>query len=178
MTNQKSFDSLKYWSEETRKNNDNCKIMIVGCKSDLQDKIVVDKYQVRKFCEENNFFSIETSSKNNINLDKCFVTMNRLVLSEEYPVLKDYVSPFVFNLGDYNKFPNVLKKMIKAFIFCLKHSIGIKIPKYLLFQIFRIVAQDNFLEYFEDEIENLQLTKKTEEKIEPPKSNDWFCTMF
>ena len=75
LTNYNSFLNIKNWiaKVELFSNNKIMKIL-VGNKSDLADNRV-DKNVITRFCKNNNIEYLETSAKNNINIDEIFLKL-------------------------------------------------------------------------------------------------------
>ena len=76
VTDQESFNNVKQWlSEIDRYANENVNKLLVGNKSDLEDKRVVDKATAQAFADEIGIPYIETSAKNATNVEEAFMTM-------------------------------------------------------------------------------------------------------
>lgn len=73
ITDKKTFQNIKIWYKNIKDIIDINKvaIIIVGNKSDLPEK-EVNKETCEKFCQQYNLQSIETSCKNNINIQETF----------------------------------------------------------------------------------------------------------
>jgi small GTP-binding protein len=72
LTSKESFQSLDYWIDEISKSKQqNKKYIIVGTKYDLLDDNFDRKF-ILNYCEINNAKYIETSSKNNYNINYIF----------------------------------------------------------------------------------------------------------
>lgn len=89
ITNNVSYNAAKSWIEEVRKQgNINTKIMLVGNKTDLEDCRAVDSNVAEKYANENNFLFVETSAKNNCNVQKIFEMLAEIIpknsLNEKY----------------------------------------------------------------------------------------------
>ena len=73
ITNKDSLTNLESWINLT---NENCSTnvinFLVGNKSDLEKEREVSKDEGIKFAQENNLIFMETSAKNNVNVDKLF----------------------------------------------------------------------------------------------------------
>ena len=76
ITQKKTFSNIKHWYDNIKNNIDIDKvaIILVGNKSDLPDP-QVKKESSEKFCEQYNLQLIETSCKNNINIEETFNTL-------------------------------------------------------------------------------------------------------
>ena len=74
ITCKESFKNIKNWLHQINQYaNEKVLKIIVGNKSDLQDKRVVEKKEVEEFCKENNIYHIETSAKNSNNIKDIFL---------------------------------------------------------------------------------------------------------
>ena len=73
ITQKKTFNNIKHWYDNIKNNIDIDKvaIILVGNKSDLPDP-QVKKESSEKFCEQYNLQLIETSCKENINIEETF----------------------------------------------------------------------------------------------------------
>jgi len=73
-----SFEKIEFFMEEVRRsiNEDAC-IVLVGTKSDLSDERVVSIDEGRKLAESHGVKFFETSAKENLNIDKVFLTLAR-----------------------------------------------------------------------------------------------------
>jgi small GTP-binding protein len=73
ITNRDSFNKLDFWINLTHENCDSNVInFLVGNKSDLEDKREVTKEEAQNFAQKYNLIFLETSAKNNNNVDKLF----------------------------------------------------------------------------------------------------------
>eukprot|EP01121_Diplochlamys_sp_Union-15-3_P013579 TRINITY_DN4237_c0_g1_i1.p1 TRINITY_DN4237_c0_g1~~TRINITY_DN4237_c0_g1_i1.p1 ORF type:complete len:236 (+),score=42.16 TRINITY_DN4237_c0_g1_i1:2-709(+) len=81
ITNKESFDHVKYWLGEIKKNgNDNVHKVIVGNKSDLEAQRMVQTEEGKKFAEEKNIVFTETSAKDDNNVNEVFMSMTEKFL--------------------------------------------------------------------------------------------------
>ena len=84
LTNQKSFESLEIWKAEFLNNlnpidPEKFPFVIIGNKSDKKDERKVSENDIKQFCEKNpNFTYIETSAKDNINIEEAFIKMAKI----------------------------------------------------------------------------------------------------
>eukprot|EP01121_Diplochlamys_sp_Union-15-3_P000745 TRINITY_DN1061_c0_g1_i2.p1 TRINITY_DN1061_c0_g1~~TRINITY_DN1061_c0_g1_i2.p1 ORF type:complete len:212 (+),score=37.95 TRINITY_DN1061_c0_g1_i2:51-686(+) len=68
-----TFDNIERWLTELRQHADaNIVIMLVGNKSDLRHLREVPTERAREFCQENGLSLVETSAKDNSNVDFAF----------------------------------------------------------------------------------------------------------
>merc|ERR1712080_453380 len=76
ITNEESFLNVPKWMHEVSRfaNQDPCMILI-GAKADLEDQRAVSKERAEAFAKERGMSYIETSSKENINIQKSFFDM-------------------------------------------------------------------------------------------------------
>ena len=73
ITNKESFNNLNFWIDLT---NENCESnvinFLVGNKNDIEDGREVTKEEGEEFAQKNNLIYLETSAKNNNNVEKLF----------------------------------------------------------------------------------------------------------
>lgn len=75
-TDQDSFNNVKQWLEEIdRYACDNVNKLLVGNKSDLNAKKVVDYPVAKEYADQLNIPFLETSAKNAMNVEQAFMTM-------------------------------------------------------------------------------------------------------
>ena len=66
ITRRKTFTNLNFWIKQLKENGpDNVSVILVGNKSDLENKRYVTKQEAELFAKNNNFFYTETSVKKN-----------------------------------------------------------------------------------------------------------------
>ncbi|WIA44030.1 hypothetical protein OEZ86_010402 [Tetradesmus obliquus] len=88
VTDQDSFNNVKQWLNEIdRYANENVNKLLVGNKSDLTSKRVVDYQTAKAFADEIGIPFLETSAKNSSNVEQAFMTMaaeikNRMATSQ------------------------------------------------------------------------------------------------
>lgn len=76
VTDQDSFNNVKQWLNEIdRYANENVNKLLVGNKSDLTTKKVVDHQTAKAFADELGIKFLETSAKNATNVEEAFMTM-------------------------------------------------------------------------------------------------------
>ncbi len=76
VTNQESFDNVKQWLTEIEKySSTNVNIVLVGTKNDLTSKKMVDYSTAKQFADSIGITFIETSAKNNTNVESAFETL-------------------------------------------------------------------------------------------------------
>ena len=84
ISNKESFEKLSYYNKIIEKNLVNGVIKIlVGNKCDRKDRAIMEE-NGEKFAMENNYTFFETSTKNNINVEKVFdLIVNKMLKAEE-----------------------------------------------------------------------------------------------
>jgi Ras-related protein Rab-1A len=76
VTDQESFNNVKQWLNEIdRYASENVNKLLVGNKSDLASKKVVDYATAKAFADEIGIPFLETSAKNATNVEQAFMTM-------------------------------------------------------------------------------------------------------
>ena len=76
MTDSESFNNVKTWLNEiNRYANENVNKLLVGNKSDLTSKKVVDFQTAKAFADEIGIPFLETSAKSATNVEQAFMTM-------------------------------------------------------------------------------------------------------
>lgn len=76
VTDMESFNNVKQWLNEIdRYANENVNKLLVGNKSDLTAKKVVDYQTAKAFADEIGIPFLETSAKNATNVEQAFMTM-------------------------------------------------------------------------------------------------------
>ncbi len=77
ITCKESFKNIKNWLHQINQYaNEKVLKIIVGNKSDLQDKRVIEQKEVEDFCKENDIYHIETSAKNSSNIKDIFLYLS------------------------------------------------------------------------------------------------------
>lgn len=76
VTDQTSFNNVKNWLNEIeRYANENVNKLLVGNKSDMVSKKVVDSGTAKEFADSLNIPFLETSARDSTNVEKTFITM-------------------------------------------------------------------------------------------------------
>ena len=120
--------------------------IIIGNKIDLKSERKVKDEDVFEFCESLQIPYIETSSKENINIEESFLLLIYQILSSMSKYSIPYLHSISFN-GEWKeeihfKLPKPFKDSIFTFIICL-NLVGFnkkknkKIPKFVLFEIIK-----------------------------------------
>ena len=82
VTDQESFNNVKQWLQEIdRYANENVNKLLVGNKSDLVNKKVVEFSAAKEFADSLGIPFLETSAKNASNVEEAFLTMARQIKS-------------------------------------------------------------------------------------------------
>ncbi|KAJ5077766.1 hypothetical protein M0811_05456 [Anaeramoeba ignava] len=82
ITNEESFNKLKFWFEEFQKNaKENAIPMIIGNKCDLEKERKISKEMGQKFAEENKALFMETSAKDGTNIQKAFEILTKEIFN-------------------------------------------------------------------------------------------------
>ena len=91
VTDKDSFKNLSNWLIEIEKNaNKNVLKVLIGNKTDLEDKRVITYNQGKEFADTYGLKFIETSAKKNLNVSEAFTTLGRELMqaSEEKKIIK------------------------------------------------------------------------------------------
>jgi len=76
VTNNASFEEVKNWLKNSSIHvGESCKRMLIGNKTDLEEKRVVEYYRAKEFADANGMNFMETSAKNATNIDSAFETL-------------------------------------------------------------------------------------------------------
>ena len=79
----KSFEEIKAWIIESEEIVSDFKKLLIGNKCDLKHKIAVTKEEVNNYCKEKNIEFLETSAKENINLNEVFNKIIELIFKDK-----------------------------------------------------------------------------------------------
>ena len=81
ISSQESFDAIENWLNECKTNgNSEMTLILVGNKSDLSLSRVISTEEANNFAQANNMLFVETSAKDNSNIDTVFVQSAERVL--------------------------------------------------------------------------------------------------
>ena len=85
ITNLKSFDKSKFWINQINNFNPDIYITLVGNKCDLDNDRKISFEEAKNYAEENNIYYIETSAKENKNINELMEN----IVNNISPVLND-----------------------------------------------------------------------------------------
>jgi len=91
ITKRETFEALEQWRktfliQAGEEGNEDFPMLIIGNKIDMEDQRAVTTKDLKDWCKEhNNLFSLETSVKNCINVDKAFQTIVKLIVEKMPP---------------------------------------------------------------------------------------------
>ena len=91
VTDKDSFKNLSNWLIEIEKNSSkNVLKVLIGNKTDLEEKRVISYNQAKEFADSYGLKYIETSDKKNLNVNEAFATLGRelMVASEDKRIVK------------------------------------------------------------------------------------------
>ncbi len=88
LNDKESFDNIKEWMEFFNENNtiENTPKVLVGNKCDLEIDKELDKALIMKFSEENKIKYIESSAKNNKNINELFEELGKMLYNQGLPL--------------------------------------------------------------------------------------------
>ena len=91
VTDKDSFKNLSNWLIEIEKNSSkNVLKVLIGNKTDLEEKRVISYNQAKEFADSYGLNYIETSAKKNLNVNEAFATLGRelMLASEDKRIVK------------------------------------------------------------------------------------------
>lgn len=81
ITDLDSFRNVDNWFEEIKRYcPEQTPIFLVGTKSDLQSKRMIPYSTIKAYVEKKNLSYVETSSKNNENIELCFLNFSQTLV--------------------------------------------------------------------------------------------------
>ena len=93
ITDKTSFESINQWMTEVNEYGKSAIVkMLIGNKCDLEDQRVISQVEIEKVAKEFGVHYLETSAKNNINVEKSFEYIAREILKNRSPNKKDSAS--------------------------------------------------------------------------------------
>ena len=111
ITKKSSFDHLKNWLDNIRENSSrNIKIILIGNKTDLEDKREVTFQEGEEFAKNNGLFFLETSAKNFININESFNKLTEEIYDNIEILEEEEESKNSIKLEDVNSIINDKKK--------------------------------------------------------------------
>ena len=106
ISNKKSFDSIVYWMKNIKdnKSNDYIPIIIVGNKIDLEEKRKVFQNDIDRLFKNNaDIFFLESSAKNNYNINQIFETISEKVIQNRKLNVKKRTDSFRLSFNNKEK---------------------------------------------------------------------------
>mmetsp|Transcript_22667 Transcript_22667/g.40806 ORF Transcript_22667/g.40806 Transcript_22667/m.40806 type:complete len:201 (+) Transcript_22667:54-656(+) len=79
VTNRRSFDHLTQWLSDISTNAGSILVMLIGNKTD-KDVRTVTTQELEEFAKKHGLFFIETSAKNDYNVEEAFVALSREII--------------------------------------------------------------------------------------------------
>ena len=92
ITNKNTFDHLEMWLNNIKLYEKNAHVLIIGNKLDLENVRVVAHDDAKAFCSKHGYSYVETSAKDNININYAFTLM-----------LEEIIDSSVGSFEEYNK---------------------------------------------------------------------------
>ena len=83
ITNEESFKDLEYWLNDPNNTEKDFKKILVANKIDLEKSKNINREKYERFAKKNNMKCIETSAKDNINVEDIFNEIVNLILNDE-----------------------------------------------------------------------------------------------
>lgn len=84
LTDRKSFDNVKYWLQEVDKYAPlDVKKLLIGNKSDLIEERQITQDDITELLYKNRLSYIETSAKDNININNIFIELSNNILNDK-----------------------------------------------------------------------------------------------
>ena len=80
ITNKNSFENIKNWINTVEETITDFKQIIIGNKKDLENERAVSTEALEKFCQKHNMEGMETSAKDDINVNEMFESIAKLII--------------------------------------------------------------------------------------------------
>ena len=111
ITKKSSFEHIKNWLDSVKENSTkNIKIILIGNKSDLEDKREVTFQEGEEFAKNNGLFFFETSAKNFKNINEAFNKLTEEIYENIEIFEEEEKSKNSLNLQDVKSIINEEKK--------------------------------------------------------------------
>ncbi|ELP89763.1 hypothetical protein EIN_424850 [Entamoeba invadens IP1] len=81
ITNVDSFKNIVNWFELIKKESPDCRVMLIGSKSDLSMARQIQQESAENFARENDMLYLESSAKEGTNVDKMFTKLAEIMLN-------------------------------------------------------------------------------------------------
>ena len=84
ITRKETFRTLKTWVEELKNRGpQDIAICIAGNKCDLENERKIPKGKVQEYCDQNGFLFVETSAKDDVNVQQIFIDLSKKISPAE-----------------------------------------------------------------------------------------------
>ena len=160
--------------------------MVIGNKIDLFSERKVRYEDVFEFCESLQIPYIETSCKENINVEESFLLLIYQILSSIYkiPPIMDISINEKWDEEIHLYYPKSFKASIFTFVVCL-NLVGFKkhkFPKFVLFEIIKKICfstLSNYVNHFSKHGKLVEIPSPTQqEETNKKKKNKKDCQLF
>ncbi|CAF3805480.1 unnamed protein product [Rotaria sp. Silwood1] len=89
ITNLESFRNLSNWLENVKTLcSEQTPVFLIGTKSDLKMRRRVSPERIQTYAQNNHLSYVETSSKINENIEKCFIDFTRILMTHTNKIVK------------------------------------------------------------------------------------------
>ncbi|MBA7541695.1 hypothetical protein ES705_34011 [subsurface metagenome] len=82
MTDRNSFDKLNEWIESFKNTRGEQPLLLIGNKSDLENKIKITDKEASQYAQNNNMDLILTSAKTGKNVEEAFIKLTKRILDK------------------------------------------------------------------------------------------------
>jgi len=97
ITDLDSFRNINNWIEEVKRySSEQIPIFLIGTKSDLKTQRMVSNEMIKVYVEKNQLSYLETSSKTNENVDKCFIDFTRKLIEHTNQIELDHKTDRIY----------------------------------------------------------------------------------